>query len=66
MPFCSKDGRWIYFVVTVDQKGIWKVAAEGGTAIQWSSDEGILPQESADGTRVFYGKRSAMASALRN
>ena len=51
VPSWSGDGRWIYFSVT--NHGIWKVPAEGGKAVQLTND-GILPQESGDGTRIFY------------
>jgi Tol biopolymer transport system component len=53
-PSWSHDGRWIYFFVSENKKGIWKVPAEGGAAIQLTADEGTLPQESLDGSRVFY------------
>ena len=53
-PSWSHDGRWIYFFVSEQKKGIWKVPAEGGTAIQLTADEGNLAQESFDGSRVFY------------
>jgi serine/threonine protein kinase/Tol biopolymer transport system component len=52
-PSWSHDGRWIYFSVSESKKGIWKVPAEGGAAIQLTADGG-LPQESFDGSRVFY------------
>ena len=53
-PSWSHDGRWIYFSVSQSKKGIWKVPAEGGAAIQLTADGGFLPQESFDGSRVFY------------
>ena len=43
-----------YWLVTTQQpNGIWKVPAEGGTAVQLTS-VGTYPQESSDGERVFY------------
>jgi Tol biopolymer transport system component len=53
-PSWSHDGRWIYFFVSENKTGIWKVPAEGGTAIQLTADGGSLPQESLDAMRVFY------------
>jgi len=53
-PSWSHDGRWIYFFVSENKKGIWKVPAEGGAAIQLTADGGDLAQESLDGSRVFY------------
>jgi len=53
VPSWSHDGRWIYFFVSQNKKGIWKVPAEGGAAVQLTADGG-LPQESLDGSRVFY------------
>jgi hypothetical protein len=34
--------------------GVWKVAAEGGSAVRLTKKGRYDPQESADGTRVFY------------
>ena len=56
-PSWSADGRWIYFDQWKDRLGIWKVASEGGQAIRLTNDSGVFPQESADGTRVFYISR---------
>jgi len=53
VPSWSHDGRWIYFFVSQNKTGIWKVPAEGGAAVQLTADGG-LPQESLDGSRVFY------------
>jgi len=52
-PFWSSDGHWIYFD-TENPRGMWKVPAEGGTAARLTNDSGGLPQESADGKRIYY------------
>jgi Tol biopolymer transport system component/DNA-binding winged helix-turn-helix (wHTH) protein len=52
-PFWSADGHWIYFS-TQRFDGVWKVPAEGGTAVRLTKKGSYSPQESADGTRVFY------------
>jgi Tol biopolymer transport system component/DNA-binding winged helix-turn-helix (wHTH) protein len=52
-PFWSADGRWIYFS-THRPDAIWKVRAEGGAAVRLTKEHRYNPQESADGTRVFY------------
>ena len=52
-PFWSADGRSIYFL-TEEPDAIWKVSAEGGTAVRLTKDNRFDPQVSADGTRVFY------------
>jgi len=52
-PFWSADGRWIYFG-TQGPGAIWKVAAEGGAALRLTKEGRSHPQESADGTRLFY------------
>jgi Tol biopolymer transport system component len=57
-PAWSHDGRWIYFTVSGEQKGVWKVPAGGGTATRLTSDNAVMPQESVDGTRVFYSDGS--------
>jgi TolB protein len=51
-PAWSPDGRWIAFSMRGD---IWKVPAEGGTAIALTSGPGIYhfePAWSPDGTRI--------------
>jgi Tol biopolymer transport system component/DNA-binding winged helix-turn-helix (wHTH) protein len=53
-PSFSSDGRWIYFDGSDEQSGVWKVPAGGGAAIQLTHNNAALPQESADGSRVFY------------
>ena len=53
-PFWSADGHWIYFN-TEGPEDIWKVPAEGGAAVRLAEGKGgLAPQESADGTRVFF------------
>jgi Tol biopolymer transport system component/DNA-binding winged helix-turn-helix (wHTH) protein len=55
-PFWSADGHWIYF--NTERPGaIWKAPAEGGAAVRLTEGTGrISPQESGDGTRVFFYK----------
>jgi Tol biopolymer transport system component/DNA-binding winged helix-turn-helix (wHTH) protein len=54
-PFWSADGHWIYFN-TERPDAIWKAPVEGGAAVRLTGEgEGrALPQESADGARVFF------------
>jgi len=53
-PFWSEDGHWIYFN-TEGPEAIWKVPVEGGAAVRLTEDKGrVSPQESVDGTRVFF------------
>jgi Tol biopolymer transport system component/DNA-binding winged helix-turn-helix (wHTH) protein len=52
-PFWSKDGHWVYFL-EAKEGTIWKVPATGGTAVRLTKNAGSTPQESADGTRIFY------------
>jgi Tol biopolymer transport system component len=65
-PSWSHDGRWIYFLVS--DQAIWKVPPEGGTAIQLTADGGELffPQESFDGSRVFYATHGKLRSVSVN
>jgi Tol biopolymer transport system component/DNA-binding winged helix-turn-helix (wHTH) protein len=62
-PFWSKDGKWIYFR-NDRNSGIWKVSAEGGSAIQLTKKPGAVPQESADGMRIFFGLQTANGAEL--
>ena len=55
-PFWSGDGHWIYFN-TERPDSIWKAPVEGGTSVRLTEEKGrTVPQESADGTRVFVYK----------
>ena len=60
-PFWSADGHWIYFN-TERPDSIWKAPVEGGAAVRLTGEgEGQSPQESVDGTRVFFTKLRAAA-----
>jgi Tol biopolymer transport system component/DNA-binding winged helix-turn-helix (wHTH) protein len=52
-PFWSWDGRWIYFN-TERPDAIWKTPAEGGAALAVTGEGRFVPQESMDGSRVFF------------
>ncbi len=55
-PFWSADGHRIYFN-TDGPEAIWKAPVEGGAAVRLTEGKGrVSPQESADGTRVFFYK----------
>jgi Tol biopolymer transport system component/DNA-binding winged helix-turn-helix (wHTH) protein len=55
-PFWSADGRWIYFH-TERPNSIWKAPVEGGASARLTSEGGgHSPQESVDGTRIFFYK----------
>jgi Tol biopolymer transport system component len=56
-PVWSADGLWIYFN-TERPDAIWKVPVKSGAAVRLTGEgEGrALPQESVDGTRVFFFK----------
>ena len=58
-PFWSADGHWIYF--NTERPGtILKAPVEGGAAVRVSEGVGSFsPQESADGSRVFFYKIEA-------
>jgi Tol biopolymer transport system component len=56
-PHWSRDGRFLYF--TSDRSGqweIWKIPAEGGTAVQITRNGGYVSQASPDGAHVYYSK----------
>ena len=52
-PFWSVDGRWIYFS-TERPDVVWKVPVDGGTAVRLTGEGRFVPQESADGSRIFF------------
>jgi eukaryotic-like serine/threonine-protein kinase len=54
-PSFSQDGQWIYFTsYRTGQPTIWKIAVSGGHPIQVSTDWGMMPIESPDGTYLYY------------
>ena len=58
-PSYSRDGKWIYF--SSNRSGepqIWKIPAEGGSAVQVTAKGGILPSESLDRRYVYYVKET--------
>lgn len=51
----SRDGQYIYF--RSNRSGtwqIWKMPADGGEAVQFTRNGGLLPVESIDGKFVYY------------
>jgi dipeptidyl aminopeptidase/acylaminoacyl peptidase len=57
VPSWSRDGRWIYFAS--DRSGswqVWRMPAEGGSAIQVTKRGGFAAFESADGRSVYYSR----------
>lgn len=56
-PSWSHDGKWIYFASTrTNQYQVWKIPADGGTAVQVTKQGGHAALESADGKIVYYAK----------
>lgn len=58
-PSWSRDAQWIYF--GSDRSGtwqVWKVPAQGGTAVPVTRHGGREAQESPDGRFVYYHKSS--------
>jgi eukaryotic-like serine/threonine-protein kinase len=54
-PSYSHDGRWLYFASErTGRDEIWKMPASRGAAIQVTRTGGLSPQESEDGTRIYY------------
>ena len=54
-PGWSRNGKWIYFRSEGQGKiGIFKVAREGGSAVEVSPSDGYYPTESDDRQRLFY------------
>jgi Tol biopolymer transport system component len=56
IPSWSGDGRWIYFASTRagGVADIWRVPVDGGQALRLTRNGGFEPQESPDGSHVFY------------
>src|SRR5439155_20245114 len=49
VPFWSHDGRWIYFAPGTATVNVWKVPAEGGKAVQVTTNGAFSSRESPDG-----------------
>ena len=60
----SRDGRWIYFSST--RAGavpdVWRIPAEGGSAVRITYHGGMQARESPDGKFLYYLDRPASAS----
>jgi Tol biopolymer transport system component len=57
VPSWSRDGRWIYFAS--DRSGswqVWRMPAEGESAVQVTKGGGFAAFESADGRSVYYSR----------
>jgi Tol biopolymer transport system component len=56
-PNWSHDGRWIYFrSMSGKDSNIWKISINGGSVSQVTQDGGDIPQESPDGTMLYFQK----------
>jgi Tol biopolymer transport system component/DNA-binding winged helix-turn-helix (wHTH) protein len=66
-PFWSADGHWIYFN-TERSHAIWKAPVAGGAAVRLTAEgkDRSSPQESIDGTRVFFYSEAHVWSASVN
>jgi dipeptidyl aminopeptidase/acylaminoacyl peptidase len=64
-PSFSRDGQWIYFlVVQTGERGIWRMPASGGPAVQVTKEGGALPIESHDGRDLYYVEAAERRSSL--
>ena len=65
-PSSSKDGRWIYFGSTRSGSlQIWKMPAEGGSAVQVTKQGGFEGFESPDGQFFYYAKGRGVSGIWR-
>jgi Tol biopolymer transport system component len=56
VPSWSHDGQWIYFVNGEDahQPSVWKVPAQGGSAVEVARAPATYPIESPDGRFLYF------------
>jgi Tol biopolymer transport system component len=53
----SRDGRWVYFCSDLSGRDeVWKVPAEGGDAVQVTTQGGCGAFESPDGRALYFDK----------
>ena len=56
-PSWSGDGKWVYYAShRTGEWQVWKVPAQGGSALQITTHGGHAPLESADGRYLYYAK----------
>ena len=57
-PILSRDGRWIYFIPGPQERAVevWRIPSTGGEAVQITRHGAFQPEESPDGTLLYYGK----------
>jgi eukaryotic-like serine/threonine-protein kinase len=53
-PDCSPDGAWVTYAKSGAEKGIWKVAIEGGDPVRLSQGDAFNPVVSPDGRIIAY------------
>jgi Tol biopolymer transport system component/DNA-binding winged helix-turn-helix (wHTH) protein len=60
----SRDGKWIYYAMTEEQAvpQVWRMPAQGGAAVRLTQHGGTAPQESLDGTTLYYVKPAGVGS----
>jgi Tol biopolymer transport system component/DNA-binding winged helix-turn-helix (wHTH) protein len=59
-PSWSAHGHWVYFSRgTNGVFRIWKVPAEGGSAVQVTQGEGLVAQEDPEGVYLYFSKVTA-------
>jgi len=64
-PYWSRDGKWLYF--TSDRSGrseIWRMPSKGGKAVQITSHEADVEEESPDGRFIYYSKGWPVETSL--
>ena len=64
IPSWSRNGNWIYFASAVSSRNeIWKIPADGGTAVQVTRNGGLVAFESPDGHSLYYTKADVINGA---
>ena len=65
MPSWSCDGRWVYFGSNrTGESQIWRIPADGGTAVQVTRQGGSIGFESPDGAFLYYLKDYSWNTSL--
>jgi Tol biopolymer transport system component/predicted Ser/Thr protein kinase len=58
----SPDGKWVVYIKSDPEKGIWKVSIEGGTPVRLSDADANFPLISPDGKWIAYSYRDSKAT----
>jgi Tol biopolymer transport system component len=61
-PDCAPDGKWVVYIKSAPEKGVWKVPMEGGNPVRLSDAEAQDLNISPDGKMIAYSYEDPSAN----